>query len=269
VARSLLAHEAPGDRKRVEGLWLTGGGTAWPGIAEFLAREIGRPVQSFHFGDRSSLMLREIPAKDAHPLAGAIGAALVGIFGESDRMNLRKEEFTSPRKVRKRRNRRNLLIAYGVVLLVLGIGNLATKFYLREMRYRELKTEIRKAFTMANPGVKKIVNEVQQMRSRVQEEKAQVAALGGMAEGAAPLDFLRDLSALIEPGWKIRITELLVDPGVMEVSGETDSFETVNRLKARLEQSGSFRGVQLKTARAGSLENVVEFKFQMSWKGEG
>jgi Tfp pilus assembly protein PilN len=59
------------------------------------------------------------------------------------------------------------------------------------------------------------------------------------------------------------VTELLVDPESIEVNGEADSFDAVNQLKARLDRSGNFKDVQLKTARASSLENVIEFKFQM------
>jgi len=61
----------------------------------------------------------------------------------------------------------------------------------------------------------------------------------------------------------VRVTELLMDSEAIEMNGEADSFDTVNQLKARLEQSGNFKDVQLKTARASSLENVIEFKFQM------
>jgi Tfp pilus assembly protein PilN len=68
---------------------------------------------------------------------------------------------------------------------------------------------------------------------------------------------------MVDPGTKVRVTELLVDPESIEVNGEADSFDAVNQLKARLDRSGNFKEVQLKTARASSLENVIEFKLQM------
>jgi Tfp pilus assembly protein PilN len=49
----------------------------------------------------------------------------------------------------------------------------------------------------------------------------------------------------------------------VEVNGEADSFDTVNRLKSKLDHSNLYKEVQLKTARASSLENVIEFRFQM------
>ena len=47
------------------------------------------------------------------------------------------------------------------------------------------------------------------------------------------------------------------------MNGEADSFDAVNRLKGKLDRSPLYKEVQLKTARASTLENVVEFKFQM------
>jgi Tfp pilus assembly protein PilN len=90
-----------------------------------------------------------------------------------------------------------------------------------------------------------------------------VEALGGLSSAQAPLELMRELSLLIEPGMQVRVTEIILDPESVAVSGEADSFETVNRIKSKLDQSSFFKQVELKTARASSLENVFEFKFQM------
>ncbi len=115
----------------------------------------------------------------------------------------------------------------------------------------------------AQPGVKKVVNEVEQMKTLVQEEKARVNALGGLSKATSPLEILREFSTVIEPEWKVRVTDLVVEPEAIEVTGEADSFETINQVKSRLDKSSLYKEVQLKTARASTLENVVEFKLQM------
>ena len=79
----------------------------------------------------------------------------------------------------------------------------------------------------------------------------------------SPLEIVRDLSLMIEPAWKVRFTELSMDPETIEVNGEADSFDAVNQLKIKLESSSQYKEVQLKTARASGLENVIEFKLQM------
>jgi Tfp pilus assembly protein PilN len=156
-----------------------------------------------------------------------------------------------------------LLLSYIAVLAFLGIAAFSTNLYLKEKRYRDLKADIRKEFLQAQPGLKKVVNEVQQMKNLVREEKARLDALGGFSSTSSPLEILREISMMTEPSWKVRITDLAMDAEAVEVNGEADSFDTVNRLKSKLDRSSLYKEVQLKTARASTLENVVEFKFQM------
>jgi Tfp pilus assembly protein PilN len=104
---------------------------------------------------------------------------------------------------------------------------------------------------------------MQQMKELVREEKARVDALGGLADTSSPLDMIRELSTMIEPKWKVRVTELVMEPEGIELAGEADSFDTVNQLKSNLDRSALYKEVQLKTAQASSLENIIEFKFQM------
>jgi len=203
----------------------------------------------------------EIP-REIHPiLTVALGAALWGTSPEQ--VNFRQEEFAHLKRAQKTKTRKNLLIAYGVILGALGMAIWASDLYWQEQRFRDLKSEIRKEFLQAQPGVRKVVNEIQQMKVLVRDERTKVEALGGLSSAQAPLELLRELSLLIEPGMQVRVTEIILDPESVTVSGEADSFETVNRIKSKLDQSSFFKQVELKTARASSLENVFEFKFQM------
>ena len=88
-------------------------------------------------------------------------------------------------------------------------------------------------------------------------------SLGGFPHAGSPLESLRDLSLMIEPAWKVKVTELVIDPETIEVNGEGASFDAVNQLKAKMERNSQYKEVQLKTARASGLENVIEFKLQL------
>jgi Tfp pilus assembly protein PilN len=208
-------------------------------------------------------LLRVVPPEYHNAFTIALGAACWGSVGEAERINFRQEEFASVKKAKKMKTRVNLLLSYIAILAFLGIAAFSTNLYLKEKRYRDLKAEIRKEFLQAQPGLKKVVNEVQQMKNLVREEKARLDALGGLASASSPLEILREISVMIEPNWKVRITDLVMDPEAVEVNGEADSFETVNRFKSKLDRSPLYKEVQLKTTRASTLENVVEFKFEM------
>lgn len=263
VQRTLMAYESNPDGRPVEKIYITGGSIALPGLGKNFGDILRRPIAILDMEGSSKSLLKNVPEEYHHILTVALGSAFGGFIKEKERINFRQEEFASSKKAKKAKTRVTLLLSYGILLAVLGIAAFAVDLYLKERRYQDLKTDIRKEFMQAQPGVKKVVNEVQQMKNLVQEEKARVNALGGLSKAASPLEILREFSTVIEPGWKVRVTDLVIEPEAIEVSGEADSFETINQVKSRLDKSSLYKEVQLKTARASTMENVVEFKLQM------
>ncbi len=261
IGRTFLSAGYGPENRPVEKVFLTGGSSLAPGLKKKLGDLLPASVSSLDMGEMNGNVPKEIrPA-----LAVALGAALGAAAGEE--VNLRQEEFASSQKAERARGRMKILVSYAVILAVLGVAAFLLNYSLKEKKYRDLRAEIRKEFTQALPEVKRVVNELQQMKARVQEERAKLAALGGGGGSGSPLEILRELSLTVEPSMKVRVTELIIDPEAVEVNGEADSFDTVNRVKSALDRSARFKEVQLKTARASSLENVVEFKMQMKRGG--
>ncbi|MDI6753895.1 MAG: type II secretion system protein GspL [Thermodesulfobacteriota bacterium] len=263
VKRTLISYESSPAGQPVEKIFLTGGSAALPGIEEVFGENPKIPVAILDINRISPALMPDVPEEHHHALAVALGAAFRESAREAERVNFRQEEFVSVRKAKKEKTRVTLLVSYAIILAVLGIAAFSVNLYLKERKYQDLKAEIRKEFLQTQPGVKKVVNEVQQMKNFVQEEKARVDALGGLSKVSSPLEILREFSTIVEADWKIRVTDLIVEPETVEVGGEADSFETVNRIKSKLDKSHLYKDVQLKTARASALENVIEFKFQM------
>ncbi len=263
VQRTLMAYESHPDGRPVEKIYITGGSTALPGLEKKFGEILHRAVAILDMEGSSKSLLKNVPEEYHHILTVALGSAFGGSTKEGERINFRQEEFASSKKAKKAKNRMTLLLSYGIFLAVLGIAAFAVDLHLKERRYQDLKADIRKEFMQAQPGIKKVVNEIQQMKNLVREEKARVNAFGGLSKAASPLEILREFSTVIEPGWKVRVTDLVVEPEAIEVTGEADSFETINQVKSRLEKSSLYKEVQLKTARASTMENVVEFKLQM------
>jgi len=263
VQRTLFSYESGAESRPVENIFLTGGGASLPGVERILSAELKRPVAILDVEKRRPSLLRDVPPECHNMLTVALGAAFWGTVREEERINFRQEEFVSVRKARKMKTRTTLLISYAAILTIMGIAAFSTNLYLKEKRYQYLRAEVRREFLQAQPGVKNVVNEMQQMKELVREEKARVDALGGMADTSSPLEMIRELSTMIEPTWKVRVTELVMELEGVELSGEADSFDTVNQLKSKLDRSALYKEVQLKTAQASSLENIIEFKFQM------
>jgi len=261
--RTLMAYEANPQHGPVKKIWLTGGLANHAGLKERLTAELGREIDLLDLPAGFPSLKEEVPETYHHSLAIALGSALGANVPPEERINLRREEFASTRKLAKQRSRLSVLATYGSILALLGLGVLGANYYLKESRYRKLKNQIRLEFLQANPGAKKIVHEVQQMRNLLQEERKKTGTWAGMSKNESPLEVIYEISSAVDPTWKIRITELTVEAEIVEIAGEADSFETANRLKAKLDNSLLFKEGQLKVARASTLENIVEFKIQM------
>jgi len=262
VRRTFLSAGWSPRNNPTEKIFLTGERALLPGVEKQLAELLRVPVSLFPLEGVGG----EVPEDTRPALAAALGAAMDGSSAEV--VNLRREEFASTRRAERAKGRLKILAAYAAVLALLGIGAFLLNSYLLEKRYQDLKAEIRREFTSSLPEVKRVVHEVQQMRARVEEERMRLGTFGpGLGRGS-PLEILREISLTVEPTMKVRVTELILDPETAEVNGEADSFDTVNQLKSRLDRSARFRDVQLKAARASSLENVIEFKVQMK-RGAG
>jgi type IV pilus assembly protein PilM len=261
VLRVLAAYGTGPGIRPVQSIFLTGGLCQHAPIEKLLGDRMPHPVKILETEGEPSLAA--IPKEQHHQFMAAWGASLWGMAGEEERINFRQGEFAWAKKAAKEKSRLNFLVAYAIILSVLAISVLTTQLYLKEKRYREFKKEIRQEFLQANPGGKRVVNEIQQMKGLVREEKARLDALGRFSGSSPPLEILREISTLFDPGLKIRITDLVVNPESVEISGEADSFEAVNRLKAKLDRYPHYRDVQLKTVQSGVMENVIEFKLQM------
>ncbi len=262
IRRTFLSADWGPGKSAAEKISLTGERALLSGLGKQLESLLQIPVEPLPLEE----ICPDASEESRHALAAAIGAALGADSAEG--VNLRREEFASSQRAQRMKGRLKVLVAYAVLLTVLGAAALLLNFYLLEKRYQDLRAEIRKEFTQALPEVKRVVNEVQQMRARVQEERARLGSFGAGPGSGSPLDILREFSLTVDPAMKVRVTELNVEPEAVEVNGEADSFDTVNQLKTRLERSPRFQDVQLKTARASGLENVIEFKLQMK-RGAG
>jgi general secretion pathway protein L len=263
IQRTLEIYESGPGGQPVGQIFLTGGLASIPGIAQVLEKNFKKPVLLLSLQEPFRSLLREVPEEYRSPLLIALGSAFLGLRNRDEWVDLRQNEFASSKKIQKEKARSTLILTYGVILAFLGAATFFIDLYIKERRLQYLKDQIRTEFTQALPGVKRIVNEIQQMRSHVSEEKARVEALGGYSSVSSSLEILRELSQAIDPSWKIRVTEFLSGTEEIEVNGEADSFDTLNKLKSKLDQVSQFQDVQLKTARSSTLENLIEFKLRM------
>lgn len=246
-------------------LFLCGGTAALHNLIPYLSRELeleARPLNvleaPFNKLPKGSVAAGLIPH--------GLGLGLRGVGNRSfSQADFRKDEFAIRGEIKEMRG--GLLVAGILMLALLLLASF--DFYLtldtKQRRHEELRGEIRKVFTATLPEVKNIVNEVQQLRGQVQElEKESLTFLEAGGEGMSVLDLMREITVRIPGDVKVDVKDLVIDRGRVAITGETDSFESVDKVRAGLQGFTGFKRVGLTHAKVGAKGEKVEFKVSIS-----
>ena len=113
----------------------------------------------------------------------------------------------------------------------------------------------------AFPEAKNIVDEVQQSKSAVEELRKKVEALGGGSKGViTSLDTLNTLSEKVPKDMQVDVDDIMIDKNKIRVQGETDSFESVEKLKKEFETVSFFKKVDVSDAKLSADQKKVKFR---------
>jgi general secretion pathway protein L len=234
---------ASGGESPISSVVLCGGGAKLKGLDDFLARALGCEIQTL-----SPPLLREKGLAWDSALSQALGLALkVGGAKQASRLDFRKGEFAYSGEVVQTRKQTRLILVGVLILLMLAGLDLGLKYRLQAARYQALKGEVRQMFIEMSPETKTVVDEVQQARSAIAELKKKVALFG--SEGPTALGVLAELTARIPKEIRIEVSELVIETERVQMEAETESFESVDRIKASVAQSPLFTEVEVGDAK--------------------
>jgi general secretion pathway protein L len=257
----------PADGRLPPNDWvLYGGGSKLKGLDAYLASELG--VQT------SSRAPKIATPRRGHPPSGngvgwdpvfahGLGLALKGAYPEDgSRINFRKGEFTHGREASASSVRARYLWIGAFLVATVAAADLYTKYSLQTSKYQTLKTQVREQFRTMFPGTQSVVDEVLQAKTAVAEMKKK-AALFGSADWT-PLQLMAELTRRVPPSAKIEVQDLVIESGRLRLEAETDSFESVDKVKASLGQFEAFRDVTVSDAKVSADQSRVRFRLTMT-----
>lgn len=238
----------------VEAIRLAGGGARLSGLERHLAEAAGVPVTLL---DRPALLPSSEPWDPA--LATALGLALKDNAGRSgSAINFRRQEFAHAGETTRTQTRARYVWIGLAAILALGGADMYLKYAVKESSYQQAKTELRAEFERTFPEIKTVVDELQQARSAI-AELDKTAALLGLGE-PTPMQVLAEITARIPRAVKIEVQDLAIESKRVRLEAETDSFESVDRVKAALEASPRFKEVTVSDAKATANQSAVRFR---------
>jgi hypothetical protein len=246
------------------GLFVTGCGLDDLGFEQDMAQALGLPIERIDLLRDTDLIKHQDPPKSWVPLLmdNALSLALMEVEGASG-LNFRKGPFASKKFWEE--NKKGLIQTGGVfaLVLVLAFSNVFIDSYFMGKRLTRLDKQITEIFTSTFPDVKRIVDPVQQMRIKIQTARKKALFTGEAEKPMRTIDIIDNISKRIPKETDVTLTRMAIGSENVVVSGNTDTFNSVDNIKSRLEQVDSFKKIIISSANINKSDNRVRFKLKI------
>jgi len=150
------------------------------------------------------------------------------------------------------------------VVLALAFFNVLLDSYFMGKKLTVLNNQITGVFTSTFPDVKKVVDPLHQMRIKIQEARKNVLLPGVTDKNIRAIDILNNISKLISKNIDVNFTRLMIGAESTVISGDTDTFNSVDGIKNGLEKSDLFKKIIISSANINKSDNRVRFKIKIN-----
>lgn len=249
---------------RPEKAFITGSGSLYPNTEGVVEGFLDIPVESINLIRDTRVLMDEGIARFWNP---AIMDSALALALRDQRQglgfNFRKGEFEIRKKHLRLMKEIRRAAAFLIALLFLLAADIGVDYYFLKKRYRMLDRQMTEIFRQTLPDVKRIADPVQQMMAEINEIKKSAISLPGIGGDWRVLDLLRDISVRSPASQDVRVSRMVVDPEVVRINGETDTFNTVDIIKRGLEDSKYFSGVTISSANLDRSGKRVRFEIRL------
>ncbi|MBN1626031.1 MAG: pilus assembly protein PilM [Deltaproteobacteria bacterium] len=250
-----------------EKIFLSGIGSVHKETEDIISRSIGLPVERVNVSrdKRIHMDYGMETLWDPALMDGALSLAIREIR-KGHGFNLRKGEFAIKKGIFKtgkdlRRLGIFILIILLLLLIDLGIDNLLLK-----SRFQAARQRCAELYNHSFPDAKNVKEPLLEMKQKISElEKSASILSRDINREQKVLDIINDISRRIPVTSDVDIKNMDISGETVHISGETDSFNTVNNIRSDLEPSTYFSDVKI----SGKLDKTgkrVEFDLKLQRK---
>ena len=246
-----------------DGVFIAGCGLDDSDIEQDMERFLELSVKRIDLVSHIEIEKQHHPAKTWNPyqMDNALSLALMEIEGV-DGFNFRKGPFAAKKIWVEHKTG---LIKAGVLaamVLALAFFNVVLDSYFLKKKLTGLDDQITKIFTSTFPDVKS-VDPYQQMRIEIEAANKNALLPGKIDKNIRTIDILNNISKLIPKETDVKLTRLVIGEESVQISGNTDTFNSVDDIKSRLEQVSFFQKITISSANINRSDNRVQFKLQV------
>ena len=253
TTRSIVNFRRQSGEEKIDRIYLTGGGSLVPGMAEHLSEKLKMPVDYYTPFEAVALGSRvdeDFAAGFQHNIGELLGCALRELGEPATHFNLLPPLIARQIRFRKKKP---LIMAAALVL----VGAAYMPIYSAQHTAFVFEDKIAEIDTRLNP-LERIYREYSEVRDQVRNTRERIAAMKGLSESRANwIDFFGDLQerlAEVEDVWIERLEIVRSNGGQARASGSGGLFGGQQQ-----EESGGSGDVRLQlTGRMLDRENPLE-----------
>jgi len=261
VRQTLLAHGGEMDQTEVI---VAGAAAAYPKVRGLLSDSLAMSVRDGGAFDYTGIFEGSVPNTGKH---SSCVAMLLGELPSKplDLINFRQGEFLFRGRIRGDLTPFYTSGILGAALLGVIIFHFALGVYANLHRLSQLNTEIAavagRVLGETNPA-----NAKAQLKAGIAKMNHRLTLIGGNLTHS-PLDTLWAVSRALPPRFPVEMADVQIDSNGLRVTGQADSFTTVDQAKKALDKCGYFGLIEVAHAKAGSDPSKVDFRMDANFKG--
>lgn len=244
-------------------LFITGSGLKDAKEAKYIAAKLKIPVKAVNLANRLNIPIETYagyPWKQTR-MDNALALALMEIE-DLEGLNFHKGQFEVQKFLAKNKIqvvKTGILAAAVLVLLLFNVG---VESYTLQRRISRLDHQITEIYKSTFPEVKTIRDPntaYMEMQAKLKQAKKKSVFQGEAGPYVRSIDILNNISKRISKETVVDITRLDIRPQNVSVSGNTDTFNSVDDIKGRLEQIEFFKKVTISSSNKDRSGKNVRF----------
>ena len=225
-----------------------------------LSKALNIPVKTASIADRQGI---PVDRKEESPwvparMDNALALALMEVEGY-DGLNFHKGQFAAQKFLSKHKGP---LIKTGILaaaVLAIFFFNLVLDAVTLNKQIRQIDSQMAQVFKSTFPSVETIRYPYQEMQAKIRETKKSAAFEAEAGPHIRSIDILNSISEQIPENITVNLSRLVIQPDNVTISGTTDTYNSVDSIKGRLEQIPQFEKVTISSSNIDRSGNEVRF----------
>ena len=266
IQRTLYALEEISDKPfHPDHIFVTGPALGENGIVSSLTRLLNVPISRIDLLSDIESRIKEMPTESWKPyqMNNALALALLEVIGIKG-LNFRQGPFAI--KKRWTEYRKNIITSGILIgaLMVVWLTSISIDYFYKKNQLDKINNQLKQMFQITFPGVKKIVDPVQQMRVRI-DELRKISLLPSDGNNTLAIDILNNISKSIPSDINAKFTRTVIGEDNVVINGDTDTFNSVDTIKSRLEQVDAFQSVTIVSTTKEDASNRIKFRLKINY----